>query len=149
MRKAALVAVPVLALAAGCGHPDYAPYYVGSYAGTETVSITSNTTGQTSTGSYQVTFQIAEGSGGSDLVFVATCGLTGHASSSNNFITFQNACTVPDATTGCDYTYNMQSGAGTKNGTAFAMSIPGTATIFCPTGNDTGTLMLTWSMTQQ
>jgi hypothetical protein len=149
MRKAALVAVPVLALAAGCGHSDYAPYYVGTYAGIETVGITSNTTGQTSTGSYQIAFQIAQGSGGDDLVFIGTCGMTGHASSPNNFSTIQNTCTVHDATSGCDYTYNMQAGAGTKNGTAFAMSVPGTATIVCPSGSDSGTLNITWSMTQQ
>jgi len=75
--------------------------------------------------------------------------LTGHASSPNNFITFQTTCTTHDATSGCDYPYNLQAGAGSKNGTALAMSIPGTATIVCPTASDTGSLTINWSMTQQ
>lgn len=153
MRKVVLVTVPVLALIAGCGGSshsgatDYSPYYIGTYAGTETVSITSFTTGQTSTASYQIAFQIGAGAGISDLVFGGSCGLTGHASSPNNFITFQTTCTTPAS--GCNYTYNLQAGAGSKNGTALAMSIPGTATIVCPTASDTGSLTITWSMTQQ
>jgi len=43
----------------------------------------------------------------------------------------------------------LQAGAGSKNGTALAMSIPGTATIVCPTASDTGSLTINWSMTQQ
>jgi len=152
MRKTKILALSVLAmsvLAAGCGPTDYSSNFVGTYFGNNTVALTSNTTGQTATGSYQSAFQITEGASASDLVFAGTCGLTGHARSSTSFITFQSSCFIHDSASNCDFTYNLQAGAGTKVGAALTMNIPGTATVSCPVGSDTGTLMVTWNMTEQ
>ncbi len=156
MRKLLILALPPLALAAACGgsnspsgFTDYSPNYVGTYSGTSVASYTSSTTGQTSTGTTQTAFQIFAGTAASDLAFGGSCGLTGHASSASNFITFQNTCTTHDPGTNCDYTYYFQAGSGTKNGTALTMSIPGTYASACPLGNDSGTMNLTWYMTQQ
>ncbi len=156
MGKRVILALPLLALAAACassslpsGLTDYSPYYVGTYAGSETASFASSITSQTSTTTVQTAFQISAGVAASDLVFVGACGLTGHASSANNFITFQNTCTYHDTGTNCDYTYYFQAGAGTKNGTALTMNIPGTYASACPAGNDSGTMSVSWNMTQQ
>jgi hypothetical protein len=156
MGKRVILALPLLALAAACGgssspsgSTDYSPNFVGTYSGTYTVSSTSSITGQPSTYAYQTAFQILAGVAASDLVFGGSCGLTGHASSASNFITFQNTCTTHDTATNCDYTYYLQAGAGTMNGTALTMGIPGTYATACPAGNDSGTLNLTWNMTKQ
>jgi hypothetical protein len=157
MRKLVILALPLLALAAACGgsssspsgSTDYSPNYAGSYSGTSTGSSTSSATGQTSTSTSQTAFQIAAGVAASDLVFGGSCGLTGHPSSASNFITFQKTCSTHDPASNCDYTYSFQAGAGTKNGTALTMSIPGTYTSHCPAGNDSGTMNLTWNMTKQ
>jgi hypothetical protein len=157
MRKRVILALPVLAFAAACGgsssspsgSTDYAPNFVGTYSGTQTASFTSSTTGQTSTNAYQTAFQIFAGVAASDLALGGSCGLTGHASSTSNFITFQNTCTSHDAGTNCDYTYYFQAGTGTKNGTALTMSIPGTYASRCPLGNDSGTMNLVWNVIQQ
>ncbi len=158
MGKRVILALPLLALAAACGSSsppsgstDYSPYYVGTYAGSETASFASSITSQTSTTTVQTAFQISAGVAVSDLVFVfgGGCALPGHASSANNFITFQNTCTYHDTGTNCDYTYYFQAGAGTKNGIALTMSIPGTYASVCPAGNDSGTMNVSWNMTQQ
>src|SRR5262249_8338556 len=114
MRKTKILALSVLAvfaLAAGCGPADYSPNFVGTYFGNNTVTLTSNTTGLSASGSYQTAFQITPGTGASDLVFGGTCGLTGHASSATSFITFQNSCLIHDSSSNCDFTYNFQAGA--------------------------------------
>jgi hypothetical protein len=155
MTKRVIVALPLLALAAcggsnsSSGSTDYSPNFVGTYSGTQTASYTSSTTGQTSTGTAQTAFQIFAGTAASDLAWGGSCGLTGHASSATNFITFQNTCTSHDPGTNCDYTYYFQAGAGTKNGTALTMGIPGTYASHCPLGNDSGTMNITWSMIKQ
>jgi len=151
MKKTAILPLSVLAMlvfaaACGGGSPDFSSNFVGTYSGNYTVTLTSNITGQTGSGSYQTAFTIHEGASASDLVFGGSCGMTGHASSATSFITFQNTCTVHDSSSGCDFAYNLQSGSGTKNGAALTMTIPGTATVQCPTGTDSDTLMMSWNM---
>ena len=156
MRKRVILSLPLLALAAACGgssspsgSTDYSPNYVGTYSGTYTTSFTPISTGQTSTYAYQTAFQIFAGLAASDLAFGGSCALTGHASSASNFITFQNTCTTHDTATNCDYTYYLQAGAGTLNGTTLTMRIPGTYAVQCPAGSDSGSLNLVWNMTKQ
>jgi hypothetical protein len=43
----------------------------------------------------------------------------------------------------------LQAGAGTLNGTALTMRIPGTYAVQCPAGSDSGSLNLVWNMTKQ
>ena len=152
MRKATILALSVLAvfgLATGCGPADYSPDFVGTYFGDYVATFTSGSTGQTASAQYQTAFQISAGSGVSDLVLSGPCGMTGHASNATSFITFQAACLIHDSTSGCDITYDLQAGAGTKNGPSLTMVIPGTETFTCPVSADSGTLTLNWVMTQQ
>jgi hypothetical protein len=136
-------------LAAGCGSTNYAWDFLGTYFGNYTATVTYDSTGQTVSGMYQTSFQITEGPGPSDLVFAGPCGMTGYARSATRFNTFQSNCTIYDSSSNCDITYELQAGSGTKVGADLTMNIPGGVTFQCPAGNDSGTLMLAWDMTQQ
>ena len=152
MRKATILALSVFAmfvLASGCGPADYSPDFVGTYFGDYTATFTSGSTGQTASAVYQTAFQISAGSAVSDLVLGGPCGMTGHASNPTSFITFQATCLIYDSTSGCNITYDLHAGAGTKNGPALTMVIPGTETFICPASADSGTLTLNWTMTEQ
>jgi hypothetical protein len=133
-----MLVAAVMALTA-CGG-DYREPLIGTWNGTDTVTLSSAYSATDTIQPFAVTVHISA-SGNQDLLIDGfECPLTALAHTGQDFSIDPSSCSFTDAATGCAYTFSYSGGTGTLSGRVLQVGASGSYSASCPGGLvDSGT----------